>query len=110
MRIGLLSLILFAACNAGDETNKNLNHELRVEMLPGGAEYWKFSIVREGKTIVNQTFIPAFPGQQHFYDSTSALLVGRLMKEKLDKGIFPPSLSKSEIIDVWPMNSALPED
>ena len=110
MRIWLLCLIAFSACSAGDTGSKKLNHELRVGMLPGGSDYWEFSIIREGKTIVNQTFIPAFPGQQHFYDSTSALVVGRLMKEKLDNGIFPPSLSKSEIIDVWPMNSALPED
>lgn len=103
-------IISLVACNSNEDSALKHIHQLKVEKLSYGSDYWKYSIIREGKTLITQEFVPAFRGEQHFYDSTSALVVGRLMKEKLDKGILPPSLSKSEIIDVWPMNAVLPEE
>lgn len=58
---------------------------------------WFFKILEEGKTIINQTHIPAVRGVVAFKDSTQAAQVAQLMSSKMAHGIFPPAVSVKEL-------------
>lgn len=104
----LLILVLFS-CNSDKSAESKVPHELKVERLKA-SDYWKYVVRKGDKIVIEQTFVPAFSGKQPFYDSVAASSIGLVVLNKLDSGIFPPSVSKSEVIDAWPMNALLPED
>jgi hypothetical protein len=106
--VWLLILFLFS-CTSDKSADLSVRHELRVERLKG-SDYWKYVVRKGDKIVIEQTFVPAFSGKQPFYDSVAASSIGLVVLNKLDSGIFPPSVSKSEVIDAWPMNALLPED
>jgi hypothetical protein len=58
---------------------------------------WFFKILEDGKTIINQTHIPAIRGVVAFKDSTQAAKVAQLMSNKMAQGVFPPAISIQEL-------------
>lgn len=70
---------------------------------------WGYQILKEGKTIINQPFIPAIEGKIPFADSAQASRTAQLVIRKLQNNIIPPALSKQELdsMGVIPPESAL---
>lgn len=81
--------------------------QLRVLKLSNG--FWGYDILENEKAVIHQTTIPCFQGSSGMPDSLTASRIGLLVKQKLDSGIFPPTLEKRDIISQWPMNAPLPE-
>jgi hypothetical protein len=58
---------------------------------------WFFNIKIGDKTFIIQKTIPSIQGNIAFADSAQATLVAQLMVDKLDAGIFPPSITIDEL-------------
>jgi hypothetical protein len=118
MKIRLLfALFLLQACqehknpiplsdNSIPSSEKDIR-QLSVVRLSNG--FWGYDIWENDKTLIHQTTIPCFQGSSGMPDSLTASRIGLLVKQKLDSGIFPPTLDKRDIISQWPMNAPLPE-
>ncbi len=113
--IGLVFLSLLFSCNdqeisiqSSKSSNSTKLRRVIITKLPNG--YWGYDILEKEKAIIHQTTIPGFQGSSGLPDSLTAGRIGTLVLQKIEKGIFPPTLSKKEVIDLWPMNAVLPED
>ncbi|MEY3844793.1 MAG: hypothetical protein RL293_1215 [Bacteroidota bacterium] len=60
-------------------------------------EGWGYNISENGKQIINQQTIPGVPGNQGFKTSEEALKVAELVRSKLERGTFPPTISEEEL-------------
>lgn len=60
-------------------------------------EGWGYYISENGKQIINQQTIPGVPGNQGFQSSEDALKVAELVRSKMEKGTFPPTISEEEL-------------
>ncbi|MCF0052524.1 DUF4907 domain-containing protein [Dyadobacter chenwenxiniae] len=58
---------------------------------------WAYRILDKDTPIIEQRSIPGIAGNSGFKDEQSALRTGKLVESKLEKGIFPPSVSASEL-------------
>jgi hypothetical protein len=118
MRLSFL-LILFLINSCKENENQNSYSEnstqkidksarqLRVLKLSNG--FWGYDILENEKAVIHQTTIPCFQGSSGMPDSLTASRIGSLVFQKLEAGIFPPTLDKRDIISQWPMNAPLPE-
>lgn len=89
--------------------NENSNESLTIKVFRVNKEGWGYQILREGKTLINQPFIPAIEGKIPFADSVKASHTAQLVVNKLQNNIIPPALSKQELdsLGVIPPESAL---
>jgi hypothetical protein len=60
-------------------------------------EGWGYIISEKGKQIIDQKTIPGVPGNQGFRTSEEAQKVAELVIEKLEKSVFPPTVSEEEL-------------
>lgn len=60
-------------------------------------EGWGYNISENGKQFINQQTIPGVPGNQGFKTSEEALKVAELVRSKLERGTFPPTISEEEL-------------
>lgn len=60
-------------------------------------EGWGYYISEKGKQIINQETIPGAPGNLGFKTSEDALKVAELVRSKMEKGTFPPTISEEEL-------------
>jgi hypothetical protein len=60
-------------------------------------EGWGYYISEKGKQIIKQETIPGVPGNQGFQTSEEALKVAELVRSKMEKGTFPPTISEEEL-------------
>ncbi|MCF2504658.1 DUF4907 domain-containing protein [Dyadobacter sp. CY107] len=58
---------------------------------------WGYRVLDKGTPIIEQRSVPGIPGNNGFKDEKSALKTAKLVEQKLEKGIFPPSISMSEL-------------
>ena len=70
------------------------NYTFFTHLQPEG---WGYSISEKGKRIIDQQTIPGVPGNQGFQTSEDAQKVAELVIEKLEKGVFPPTVSEEEL-------------
>lgn len=72
--------------------------EVEYQVYPVGSG-WGFDILADKKKIIHQDRIPAVNGRRPFASKEDAAKVGRLMIDKLKKGIFPPMVTIQELQD-----------
>jgi hypothetical protein len=58
---------------------------------------WAYDILKQHKKIIVQKHIPSVSGNIPFKSKLDADKVGELMLLKIKKGIFPPSISRTEL-------------
>jgi len=56
-----------------------------------------YQILQDGKMIINQQIIPAIPGNNGFSTKEKAQTAGQFTLMKIKNGIFPPTVSPSEL-------------
>ncbi|MBA3899261.1 MAG: DUF4907 domain-containing protein [Bacteroidetes bacterium] len=58
---------------------------------------WGYKIYAGQKVVIDQTHIPAISGVVAFYDKEQAEKTGKLVIAKIQSGIFPPTISITEL-------------
>ncbi len=58
---------------------------------------WGYEIWKDGALIINQTHIPAIQGLRAFVSQEQAQKAADIIKNKLDQGVFPPTISIDEL-------------
>lgn len=58
---------------------------------------WGYTIISHGDSLIYQPTIPGFSGQRGFNRPEDARQVGQLMIDKLEKGQFPPTLTRTDL-------------
>jgi hypothetical protein len=77
-----------------DDTSKTAQR-IRIISSEGGT--FGYEIYSGGKLLIRQANIPGMSGNKGFRRKVDAEKVARLVLEKLDKGIMPPTVEKTEM-------------
>ena len=118
--IGFLLFLLISCENSTDEVKSTIVNETDPETRPSAtmeekievenvrkSPYevktiqnslgWGYEVWKDGALIINQTHIPAIQGLRAFASQEQAQNAVDIIKIKLDKGIFPPTISIDEL-------------
>lgn len=111
---GIVMISIFASCN-GSTGKSNDSQKTSLDSMsakdnhpPSGKVYtaqifkntdgtYGYTILENNSAIIQQAVIPALSGNSGFPDSLKANNTARLVMDKLNRNIFPPSVTAEEI-------------
>lgn len=103
--IGLLATVVTAFAAAiyfvspkgprADQGGEGL-YRFKVETIRAESG-WGYLIRQDTTPVIEQKVIPGIPGASGFRTEQEAAKTAALVKEKLSKGIFPPTISSTEL-------------
>ncbi|GGB88309.1 DUF4907 domain-containing protein [Dyadobacter sediminis] len=89
---------IFTSCNG--KKDKNAGREgfqhFSVKSFRNGTG-WGYRIYQDTAAVIEQPFIPGMAGNVSFSTEEQALKTGRLVEQKLENGIFPPTVTMQEL-------------
>lgn len=102
-RILIIGILAFAAAiyflffneRGVDQGGKGLSR-FKVETIRG-EHGWGYHIRQDTTLVIEQKVIPGVPGINGFATEQEAANTGALVKQKLERGIFPPTISAHEL-------------
>lgn len=106
IKIALICILTFAgaaglySCNKGKEKSADSEglRNFKVTAIPlDSAAGWGYRIYQDTIPVIEQKFIPGVQGNAGFKTEQEALKTGALVISKLEKGIWPPSVSEKEL-------------
>lgn len=74
---------------------KEINYTYAI-ITPDSTTYG-YDIYADKKLLIHQPSIPGMPGNKGFESRKDAVLVAKLVMEKMQKGIMPPTITKDEL-------------
>lgn len=89
----MLAISLVFGCKQKIPTSEEYGFKTFYEESIG----WGYDIMKNGKLLIHQPHIPAANGIKGFDSEKDAKKVAELMIEKIDEGIFPPSITLEEL-------------
>jgi len=108
-----LFLTLFLLYSCGQESNESSdiieddtvaqsgNKQTAPEFTVVTVEYpgvgWGYQILQDGKLAIDQKHIPVIQGYKGFSSKEKAEKTGGFIVEKMKKGVFPPTLTETEL-------------
>lgn len=87
--------VLFLKGHRIDGSREGLSH-FRVEAF-SQQNGWGYRIRQDTMPVIEQKFIPGVAGTNGFISEQEAITVGKLVIQKLDRGIFPPTITAAEL-------------
>jgi hypothetical protein len=84
-------IILNIACES-----QALNN-IYYQVFQAAESTWGYDIIKDGKIFIHQPFAPGISGKRGFSSKLKAEMAAKLVIEKINKGIMPPSLSIEEV-------------
>lgn len=79
------------------QKNDIISDSLAIKVYRVTQGGWGYQILKNGKAIINQPFIPAIEGRIPFADSGQASRTAQLVIRKLQNNMIPPAISKQEL-------------
>lgn len=102
-RILIIGILAFAAAIyflflKGQDVNQGGEglSRFKVETIRG-EHGWGYNIRQDTTLVIEQKVIPGVPGMNGFATEQDAAKTGGFVKHKLDRGIFPPTVSTYEL-------------
>ncbi|MCF8330678.1 MAG: DUF4907 domain-containing protein [Crocinitomicaceae bacterium] len=118
--IGFLFFLLISCENSTDQVKSTIVNETDPETPPSATTEekievenvrkspyevktiqnslgWGYEVWKDGALVINQTHIPAIQGLRAFTSQEQAQKAVDIIKTKLDKGVFPPTISIDEL-------------
>lgn len=86
------------------EDNIKVADKYQINTFKNEENSWGYNILKEGKILIHQPNIPAIDGIIHFTTQEDAKSAATLVVDKLNKNIFPPSLSIDELESIIKKN------
>jgi len=74
-----------------------ISEKYQFVVLQNDTGGWYYTIKEGTKSIIVQKSIPAIQGNKAFSDSVQTAKVAMLMTNKMNKGIFPPTVQKADL-------------
>ncbi len=90
-------LIEIDSVNLKDSLAKGNKSLLAVNVIHDDTLGYGYDILNDGKLYIHQPIIPAISGKQGFKTEADAKRVGEYVKNKIDNGIMPPTLTVDEL-------------
>jgi len=104
IKIALICILTFAgaaflsSCNGGKKSADSEGlRNFKVTAISLDSAGWGYRIHQDTVPVIEQKFIPGLPGRAGFKTEKEALKTGALVVSKLEKGIWPPSVSEEEL-------------
>ena len=87
-----------------DEINITQKASYKINTFKNKDSSWSYDIIKNNKIIIHQTIVPALDGNVNFRTQEEAFSLAKLVVEKLNRNIFPPSLTIEEVKSVITRN------
>ncbi|WP_342084232.1 DUF4907 domain-containing protein [Dyadobacter sp. OTU695] len=102
-RILIIGILAFAAAiyflffkgQMANQGGEGLSR-FKVETIRG-EHGWGYHIRKDTTLVIEQKVIPGVPGINGFVTEQEAAKTGALVKQKLDRGVFPPTITSREL-------------
>lgn len=106
-----MTILVFIYCQSPTEdkcrTEFSIREPLTHESIPDNQIYqlkllqtkagWGYEIYFDGKRYIVQPHLPAIGGKKGFENRKQAEVIGKFVISKLQKGIFPPTVTAAEV-------------
>lgn len=79
------------------ETVKDSTPEYTVIAVEQPESGWGYQILQDGKLAIDQKHIPAIQGLKTFSSKEKAEKTANFIVEKMKRGVFPPTVSETEL-------------
>ncbi|MGC1244039.1 MAG: DUF4907 domain-containing protein [Chryseosolibacter sp.] len=83
--------------DSSTQLKSDTTRKITYTMIGVGADAYGYDILVDGKVFIHQTTVPAVPGTRAFARKEDAEKVARLVVTKMEKGMMPPAVTRSEI-------------
>lgn len=80
-----------------DSRQNKTESSLEVKVIYSDTIGYGYEIYNDGKLYIRQPIIPAIQGKQGFKSEFDAKKTGEYVKNKIEKGIMPPSITVDEL-------------
>ena len=89
-------LLLIGAFGYKSLLTQKKHFQLHTYQLKNGQ--WAYKIYQKDRLLIDQDTIPGGEGGTAFSTKEQATAIGQLVVDKLEKGIFPPTITKEDLI------------
>jgi hypothetical protein len=99
----LLILLFVFECNniiaqkPQDKSTSLSISKINYKIIPSINNTWGYDIFIDNKLKIHQTTIPGLPGSEGFKTKKTAEKVAKLVLDKINKGILPPTITIEEL-------------
>jgi hypothetical protein len=94
---GLNSDLPSRICLADTLKKKKEKRKVEIKTFLNADKSWGYKILVDGKLYINQTHIPAVPGNKGFASESDAKKCAGVMKKKIEKNIMPPTVEIKDL-------------
>lgn len=104
----IMMLILFALVQCKENPESQLfekahpssKNSTRYQVFQNNDGSFGYDIYQDNKVVIHQPYLPAMPGNKGFKTEEKAIQTAQLVLSKISAGIFPPSISKEEVMGI----------
>lgn len=112
--------LLILSCSGKNSENRNgdflvsdpvneksdtiIDRNYSIEIFKREDNFFGYNILKNGKTIIHQPHLPGVAGKRGFSSEADAKLVASLAVTKINRQIFPPTITRAELDSLGVLN------
>ncbi len=87
-----------------NEKSDTIVQNYTIEIFKREDNFFGYNILRNGKAVIHQPHLPGVAGKRGFSSEADAKLVASLALTKINRQIFPPTISRAELDSLGVLN------